>query len=72
MNTIEVVEESTLEEKPKKSNGQIFKELKGYSKTIKRLMQKHNCSSVEEYRTLRKKNKVINAAKAKANTKKVG
>lgn len=58
MNTEEVVEESTSGEKtPKKSNGKIFKETMGYSKSMKRLMQKYHCTTVEQYRLIRKKNK---------------
>jgi hypothetical protein len=51
-----------MEKKPK-SNGQIFKEKNGFSKTMKRNMQKHNLDiiafsdSLNEYRAIRKKRK---------------
>jgi len=61
----EVVEKSTSDEKvPKKSKGKLFKEAYGYSKTMKRLMQKYHCSSIEQYREVRKRNKKLNRAKA--------
>lgn len=41
----------------KKSNGQLFKEKFGYSKTMRRLMTKHKVSSVEEYRKIRRARK---------------
>ncbi len=40
-----------------KSKGQLFKENHGYSKTMKRLMQKHKANSLEHYRIIRKTNK---------------
>lgn len=36
-----------------KSNGQLFKEKFGYSKTISRLMKKHQVT-IEEYKEIRK------------------
>lgn len=39
---------------PEKSKGQLFKEKYGYSKTMKRNMLKNKCSSIEEYRALRR------------------
>jgi hypothetical protein len=41
----------------KKSNGQLFKEKFGYSKTMKRLMKKHEVSSIAEYKEIRKARK---------------
>lgn len=40
-----------------KSKGQLFKERYGYSKTMKRLMNKYNCKTVEEYRIIRRSKK---------------
>lgn len=48
------------QEKPvvkKKSNGQIFKEKFGYSKTMKRLMRKHKVNTLEEYKAIRRARK---------------
>ena len=50
MNAQNAAEESAS---PKKSNGQIFKEQYGYSKTMKRLMKKYGCSTVQQYRKIR-------------------
>lgn len=49
-----------------KSKGQLFKEKTGYSKTMKRLMKKHQVSTVEEYRSIRKNAKKEAAAKIKS------
>lgn len=51
MNAQNAAEQSASEEK---SKGQLFKEKYGYSKTMKRLMKKYNCSTVQEYRKIRK------------------
>lgn len=40
--------------KKRKSGGQLFKEKFGYSKSMKRNMQNHGVSTVEEYREIRK------------------
>jgi hypothetical protein len=42
---------------PKKSNGQLFKEKFGYSKTMKSLIKKNNVSTIEEYKEIRKARK---------------
>lgn len=42
----------------KKTNGQIFKERNGYSKTRKNLMSKYNCKTNDEYRLLAKENRI--------------
>lgn len=59
-----------------KSNGAIFKEKNGYSKSMKRSMQKHGSNSLEEYRGIckerRKKQRTIEKSKratAQANKK---
>lgn len=61
---------------PEKSNGQLFKEKVGYSKTMKRLMTKHGVDTPDEYRAIRKarrkrqqKIKADKHALAKANRK---
>lgn len=41
----------------KKSNGQLFKEKFGYSKTMKRLMRKHKVNTLEEYKKIRRARK---------------
>lgn len=57
---------------PKKSNGQIFKEKNGYTKTLKRLMNKH-LTDAEGIKALRKarKKKVREHQKDKHSMKKV-
>lgn len=37
--------------------GEEFKRIHGYSRTMAKLMRKNNCSTVEEYRQVRKKNR---------------
>lgn len=60
MSTQAVAENSAseqVEEQPKMSNGQRFKEFFGYSKSMARMMNKYYCSTPEQYRLIRKKNK---------------
>lgn len=49
---------------PKKSNGQKFKEKNGYSKTMKRLLNKHKVD-YNEYKILRKARKKRQLAMAR-------
>jgi hypothetical protein len=44
-------------EENKPSNGQLFKEKVGYSKTMKRNMAKHGVETPEDYRKIRKARK---------------
>ena len=44
--------EESVVSKPSKEK--LFKQKTGYSKTMKRNMRKNNCSTVEEYRVVRK------------------
>lgn len=37
--------------------GEAFKLSYGYSRTMHNLMRKHNCSTIEEYREIRKTNR---------------
>lgn len=37
------------------STGEIFKKQYGYSRTMSKMMRKHNCKTPEEYRVFRKK-----------------
>jgi hypothetical protein len=47
-----------MEKEKKKSKGQIFKELKGYSKTRKNLMLKYNVNTLDEYREIARQNRL--------------
>jgi hypothetical protein len=49
--------EETVNKPKTKSNGQIFKETHGYSKSTKRAMAKSGISNFEEYKLVRKARK---------------
>lgn len=50
--------EKTLKKlKKKPSKGQLFREANGYSLTQQKLLEKHNCISIDEYRKKRRERK---------------
>lgn len=46
-----------LKKENKPSKGELFKKANGYSKTLKRSMNKHHIETVEQYKIYRKKRK---------------
>jgi len=65
MSTDNVAEQSASEKQVEKTKGQLFKEKHGYSKTMKRLMNNYGCTTVEQYRVIRR----ANVKKRKARSK---
>jgi hypothetical protein len=45
-------------EQEKLTPGELFRKEHGYSRTMSKLMNKYNCSTVEEYRKIRKSRRV--------------